>query len=75
MMIDENILDGLRARYSSIHPLIFHRSVEKASSPGDLFDILDLFPEKYPVIWSEEDHRWVTTNDLVQINKFDMEQR
>ena len=70
--MDKEFLDKLRERYSDIHPLIFHRSVEKTNSKVELFDILDSFPQEYPVVWSEADRRWITTKDLVQIEKFDL---
>jgi hypothetical protein len=70
--MDKEFLDKLRERYSDIHPLIFHRSVEKTNSPSELFDILDSFPHDYAVVWNETDRRWVTTKDLVQIEKFDL---
>jgi hypothetical protein len=72
-MIDEATVEGLKKRYKTLNPLIFHRSVEKAKSASDLFDILESFPHKYPVVWSEEEHQWVNTKDLVQVTKFDLE--
>ena len=71
-LIDTDVLNGLRERYSHIHPLIFHRSSERATSAGDLFDILDDFPDTYPVMWSEEQHSWVATDDLTQQKNFDI---
>ena len=71
-MIDEFVIEGIRNRYSNLHPMIFHRTVEKASSPGELFDILEEFPKKYPIIWSDEERRWITTKDLTQSGKFDL---
>jgi hypothetical protein len=65
-MIEEGVLAGLRKRYPDIHPLIFHRSVEKAKSGGELFDILETIPVNYPIIWSEEWRQWVTTSDIFQ---------
>ena len=72
MVIEQGVLDGLKKRFPEIHPLIFHRSVEKANSPGELFDILDTFSPNYPIIWSEEQRCWVYTKDLVQVSKFDL---
>jgi hypothetical protein len=71
-MLDQKIVDALRIRYSRVHPLLFHLSVEKAKSNGDLFDILDTVPEVYPVIWDEVSCRWVTTDDLLQSKEFSM---
>ncbi len=72
-MLDQVTVEGLKTRYKTLNPLIFHRSVEKAKSVADLFEILESFPHKYPVVWSEEDHQWVTTKDLIQVTKFDLD--
>ena len=63
----------VKERYNQIHPLIVHRSMERAKSPGDLFDILDCLwseikasPSPYPVVWHEEQRRWVKTDDIFQ---------
>lgn len=69
-MIEENVLIGLRNRYPDVHPLIFHRSVEKAKSGGELFDILETIPVNYPIIWSEEWRQWVTTGDIFQAQAY-----
>ena len=62
-------IENLRERYAHIHPLIFHRSEEKAKSPGDLFDILDTIPD-YPIIWNEQEHRWVQIDDIFLKHNF-----
>jgi hypothetical protein len=49
---------------------MFHRSIERAKSPGDLFDILDAISDKYPLIWCETSRRWVMTNDMYQSENF-----
>lgn len=59
--MDEAIIETFRQRYNTIHPLLFWRSVEKARSPGDLFDILEGIPQDFPLIWSEADHCWKVT--------------
>jgi hypothetical protein len=61
----DEIVANLKIRYQTVHPLIFLRSVEKAKSHGELFDILELLPKKeMPVIWCSESMRWVVTDDL-----------
>lgn len=67
----------LKEKYSQLHPLIVHRSVERAKTPGDLFDILDCLwkdiqtaEKPYPVVWHEEQRRWVKTEDLFQSHTF-----
>lgn len=71
-MLDEKVVASLRNRYSNIHPLIFHRSTERAKTNGDLFDILDTIPDSYPIIWDEKLYRWVTTEDLLQSKDFSL---
>lgn len=63
------VIDGLRKHFHNVHPMLFLRSLEKAESVGDLFDILDTIPE-YPLAWDNEVHRWVTT-DLLQSQDFE----
>ena len=64
------VIDGLKNKFSNIHPLIFHRSQERAKTPGELFDILDTIPVEYPLIWNEDTKRWMTTKDIFQIKSF-----
>lgn len=63
-MLDHVVIEKLRERYPNLHPLLFHRSVERAKSNGHLFDIISTIPKTLPVIWDENISRWVTTNDL-----------
>lgn len=63
-MLDQNVVKKLKEKYSHLHPLLFHRSMEKAKSNGDLFDILDTVPDQYPVVWNDRDNRWMTFTDL-----------
>jgi hypothetical protein len=58
--------EALRKRYDHLHPLIFTRSVEKAQSDGELFDILESVPQEYPITWDDDQRRWVHTDDLLQ---------
>lgn len=59
---------ALKERYSHIHPLIFQRSLDKSKTNGELFDILDTFPQEYPVLWNEKTRRWEHTKDLLLSN-------
>jgi len=70
-MITEKILNGFRVKYSHIHPIIIQRTVDKAKSLGEMFDILEDFPAKYPVVWSSSKRRWIETDDLTQMDNFD----
>lgn len=70
-MINENILNSFRTRYSKIHPLIIQRTVDKVETAGELFDILEDFPNIYPVVWDTKLKKWVQTDDLTQEDNFD----
>ncbi len=69
-MLDPIIIEKLRDRYSDCHPLFFHRSVERAKTNGDLFDILDTAPKEYPLVWCDDSFRWVTAKDLYLSDEF-----
>lgn len=69
-MIDEKLVEALKLKYSSVHPLVFFRSKERAKTGGELFDILDTIPKQFPIIWNEEDKKWITTKDLFQAKSF-----
>jgi hypothetical protein len=62
----DEIEQGLKTRYSHIHPLIFQISCEKAKDYGELFDILETIPDEYPIVWDHDERRWLTT-ELLQI--------
>lgn len=68
-MLRVDVVEGLR-RHFDVHPLLFHRSLEKAATQGDLFDILDTIPEQCPMIWDDEKHKWVPT-DLLQAKEYE----
>ena len=70
-MIDSEVVRRMRMNYGQVHPLIFQRSVERAKTPGDLFDILEALPKDLPVYWRHESHRWETTDDLTQASQFE----
>ncbi len=57
-------MDGLRRRYSSLHPLIFQRSVERATSAGEAFDILEGVPAAFPLMWDDQERKWTTPTDM-----------
>jgi hypothetical protein len=57
-------MDGLRRRYSGLHPLVFQRSIERATSAGDAFDILEGVPAVFPIMWDDYDRKWVTPKDM-----------
>lgn len=71
--MDEELIGKMRLRYSSIHPLIFQRSVERSRNFSELFNILESFQHKYPIVWNMENRNWEVTKDLVQVSKFEYE--
>lgn len=73
-MLDEKIIKSLKEKYSFLHPLLFQRSVEKAKDAGELFDILESVPEKYPIVWDDDEKRWVNPNDLSLSETFIIEE-
>lgn len=62
----DDVQIALKKRYAHIHPLLFQRSIEKARSNGELFDILEEMPKNRPIIWDEKKRRWRYTEDLLQ---------
>lgn len=73
-MMDEKALQGLRNRYKDIHPLIFHRSMEKSKSIGELFDIMEAIPEDYPIVWNEQERKWKSVEDQTLAHNFKLEE-
>ena len=65
--ICEDKLLALKKRYSNIHPLMFHRSLERARSMSDLFEILESVPDKLPIVWDESKRMWVREADLTAL--------
>lgn len=62
----DKVLLALKERYKDMHPLLFSRSVEKSITNGELFDLLDGMPKKYPIIWDNRNRIWSHTSDLIQ---------
>ena len=69
-MLDGGTVQKLKARYSYLHPMLFQRSVEKARSNSELFDILDSVPKDYPLTWCEKECRWVTVDNIYRDDEF-----
>ena len=74
-MIDQSCVDKMKKIFPNIHPLIFQRSMEKAENSVALFEILDCFPNKYPVVWDETSHRWKVSDDLSMADRFNSQKR
>jgi hypothetical protein len=56
--VNEAVIEALKEKYSHLHPLIFHRSLERSKTEGELFDILDTCPNEYPLKWDERNFCW-----------------
>jgi hypothetical protein len=56
-----DVQKALKQRYAHLHPLLFKRSLEKAVTDVQLFDLLDSI-KTYPIAWSEENHSWENTS-------------
>lgn len=61
---DDELASSLKRRYSKMHPLVLQRSIERALSLSELFEILESVP-KAPFSWSEESRSWVKDSDLM----------
>lgn len=72
-MIESETVEKMRAVYNGVHPLAFHRSVERAEDAFELFEILSSFPVEYPVVWDDTVRRWVNTDDLSLANRFSVD--
>lgn len=68
-LFEDSGIETLKKRYSNLHPLIFHRSVERARSLSDLFDILEQIPNKSPIVWDEIQRLWVHNTDVMSHEK------
>lgn len=67
-MIDDNILDNFKRFYKNLHPLVFHRSLEKSKNSMELFEILQTIP-KCPFSWDDANKSWKKNQDLLIYEK------
>lgn len=74
-MIPKETIEALKAKYSTVNTLMFYRSKERSKTAGELFDILDTMPKEFPMVWNEENKRWVTTKDLFQAKTFSFKEK
>lgn len=63
--VDENVVDNFKKRYSTLHPLIFQRSLERAETVLELFEILENVPSKMPIVWDEATRSWKRDLDFL----------
>lgn len=59
--MDSEIVQKLRARYARLPLLIVQRSIERATTEAELFDILDSVPDSWPMVWNNVSRRWEST--------------
>lgn len=64
--IDESALANFRAKYSGVHPLAFQRSLERAASAIELFEILESMPRP-PFSWDDSKRSWVRDEDVMGV--------
>lgn len=69
MKPDDPAVEGLRRHFGDVHPLLFLRSVERAKSPGHLFDLLSGLPDP-PIVWDGDQKSWATTDDMLLSRNF-----
>lgn len=60
-VMKHEVVRKLRERYQGVPQVIFIRSLEKARTLGDLFDIVSTAPTKFPLEWNSNERRWVTS--------------
>ena len=70
-MINDQTINCFLSRYTNIHPLIIYRTLDKVSTAGEMFDILEEFPKEYPVSWDSNLKRWVNVDDVILEDSFD----
>jgi len=63
--IEDSVLANYRSRYSGVHPLVFQRSLERANSPLELFEILESVPSKLPYSWDDSRRAWLPERDAM----------
>jgi hypothetical protein len=62
---EDPAFENFRSKYAHVHPLVFHRSVEKASSFINLFEILESVPKEPPFSWDEARRSWTRDEDVM----------
>jgi hypothetical protein len=62
----DDVQKAMRDKFPALHPLLFHRSVEKAKTNGGLFDLLHGMPPSLPIVWDAAAGGWTQTDNLLQ---------
>lgn len=66
LKIDDAALANFRAKYADVHPLAFHRSLERAGTALELFEILESMPSP-PFSWDDSKKSWVRDEDVMGV--------
>ena len=61
---------ALKKRYANLPPLLLSRSIERARDEVELFDILDTVPQEFPLMWLNDQRRWVACEVLSMPDKW-----
>lgn len=64
LKIDDAALANFRSKYARVHPLAFQRSLERAGSALELFEMLESMPAP-PFSWDESSRSWVRDEDIM----------
>lgn len=64
---DERTIANFRSKYCEVHPLVFQRSLERASSELELFEILEGLPRNAPFSWDDQKRAWVPNADIMAV--------
>lgn len=64
-MIEDYIIDSFKKSYKNIHPLVFHRSLEKSKKSINLFDALQSVPKNGPYFWDDKNKVWKKDYDFL----------
>lgn len=67
-VLDSDAIESFKKRYNKLHPLVFHRSLEKADNAVELFEILESLP-KHPFYWDDNKKKWIKNLDFCQFEK------
>lgn len=65
--LDESSLANFKSKYAHVHPLVFQRSLEKATSSLELFEILESVPSETPFCWDGRRRSWVRNEDVMAV--------
>lgn len=70
MIIDpeDPVIANFQATYPEMHPLVMHRSLEKASSMVNLFEILAAVPNEGAFSWDDAKRSWVRDGDVMAVD-------